>query len=480
MSVGVSRRVVVVGGVAVATGAIALQSRLGVPTVSRRSGIAADAPLADGYRRLRSDLADNWFSTGGTVATGYRAGIVPTNGSGGYDTGTTNNVRSVTGGALWQTAIYAMFLIGDHGHPLGGSDTSSRIRQHLDLLKTSYAQSDASRGLGSDGSGDGTINVSDDAAWKMQMLEGYHRVTGDPSLVTDLTNAIIAINAHYADGFGEGASRVPNGRLPFSRFGMLYARPEQDPNGQGRATTYEVGTMLASLYVYGLTGERAFLAYPATVYQSFKATLQRPSGIYYQTLQLDPLGRHDGTSFHHPIDANPGDAVVPVQGYTGLTIGGTVGMALLAARLYRATREDRYRRDAVQICQGIVTDYLQNGRIVCDRDPWTAGFYFLPFAREVLSLPGIDADKIVAQALVQSGRQILTTRRRISGLTNGWGYSAEWSGNTAPTIAGGFSTWEAHGAAANGGRGGGQAGLQQIMTQASSGMVVQAAALLAA
>ena len=478
-----SRRTLIAGGLSVAaTGALGWRAQMGAergaPSGASSPSLGA-AALTRGYVRLRADLAANWFTAGGNSATGHRPGIVPTNGSGGYDTGTTNDVASVVNGALWQTAMYAMFLAGDCDHPAGDADARRRMSQELALLKATYSRDDAHHGLGSDGSGDGTINVSDDAAWKMQLLQMLHGLTGDASLVDDLTRGIVAINALYVDDYMDGANRVANGRLPFSRFGMLYARPGQDPNGQGRATTYEVGTLLAALYAYDLTGDRAFLNYPATVYDSFRTTLQRPSGIYYQTLQLDPLGRHDSTPYHRPVNGNPGDSIHPVQGYTGLTIGGSVGMALLAARLHHATGGDRYRQDAVHVCDGIASDYLQNGKIICDSDPWTAGFYFLPFAREVLSLPGADPQGRLRAALIQTAQQILGTRRQLSGLTNGWGYSAEWSGNVAPSIAGHYVSWESHGAASNDGRGGGQAGPQQIMTQASSGIVVQAAAALA-
>ena len=480
-----SRRTLIAGGLSVgAAGALGWRAQVGAergaPEGVALTPTAGAEALARGYVRLRDDLAANWFAGGGRAATGYRPGILPTNGSGGYDTGTTNNVQSVANGALWQTSIYAMFLAGDCGHPVGDAGALRRMRQELALLKATYSRNDAQHGLGSDGSGDGTINVSDDAAWKMQLLQMLHRLTGDASLVDDLTRGVVAINALYVDDYADGADRVANSTLPFSRFGMLYARPGQDPNGQGRATTYEVGTLLAALYVYGLTKNRAFLGYPVTVYESFRATLQRPSGIYYQTLQLDPAARHDSTPYRKPINGNPGDPIHPIQGYTGLTIGGSFAMALLAARLHQATGDDRYQQDAVHVCDGIAAEYLQNGKIICDSDPWMAGFYILPFTREVLSLPGADPHDRLRAALIETGQQIIGTRRQLSGLTNGWSYSAEWSGNAAPSIAGGYISWEAHGAAANGGRGGGQAGPQQIMTQASSGIVVQAAALLAA
>lgn len=477
MSATLSRRAFLATGGAAFAGTAAIGWRLKPGTVAGGAAPVRAGGLAAGYERLCDDLAANWFTTSGTAATGGRPGILPTDGSGGPATGTTHGVTAVTRGGMWQGAQYVMFLRGDHRLRGSASPAARRIAQQLALLKASYPIDDATHGLGSDGSGDGTINVSDDAAWKMRMLTAIHDVTRDPSVLAAMRSAVIAINAKYRDVYAGGANRVANGPLPFSRYGMLYAIPGQDPNGQGRSSTYEVGTMLAALHVYGATRERPFLIYPATVYAAFKRTLQHPSGIYYQTLQLDPDRRFDGTAYLGQIERDRGAR--PTQNYTGFTIGGTVAMAVLAARLHRLTGEDGYRRDAVAIADGIATHYLQHGRIICDRDPWTGGCAFFDFAREVLTLPGVDPAGVVRRAIIATGAQILGTRRRVAGVAGGWGYSAEWSGNTEPSIAGGFVTWEAHGAAANGGRGGGQAGPQQIMTQTSSGIVVQAAAALA-
>ena len=156
--------------------------------------------------------------------------------------------------------------------------------------------------------------------------------------------------------------------------------------------------MDAALYLakQGGTDNRAFRTYAQTVYDAFRATLQRPSGIYYQTLQLDPHGRFDGTPFLKPLK---GDEPVPRQGYTGVAIGGTMGMAVVASELFRQTGDDRYRRDAAHIVSGIFAKYRQNGCILCDSDPWTAGVWAYDFASRVLSLPGVDPAGRLAQAI---------------------------------------------------------------------------------
>ena len=377
---------------------------------------------------------------------------------------------------MWQSAQYVMFLHGDH-RLRRDPRTAHQIAQQLALLRAVYPIEDATHGLGSDGGADGTINVSDDAAWKMQMLQGMHEVTQDPAVLAAMRRGVIAINAKYLDFHDGGANRVENGMLPYSRYGMLYAVPGQDPNGQGRSTTYEVGTMLAALHVYRAGREAPFLAYPANVYAAFRAKLRHPSGIYYQALQLDPARQFDDTPYLDRIGKN--QAVRPVQNYTGFTVGGTAAMAVLAARLHGVTGDDAYRRDAAATVDGIATQYVRSGKILCDRDPWTVGTSFFQFAREVLPLPGVDPEGVVRRAVMATGLHILGSRRPLGGPAGGWGYSAEWSGNAEPTVDGGYVTWEAHGAAANGGKGGGQAGPQQIMTQTSSGIMVQAAAELA-
>ena len=453
----------------------------GSPSSHATSAALSAADLDRGYNRLRDDLYAEWFTATGVPATGDRPGIRGTQGNGLAGNGTLQGVTSYQLSTFWQEAQFAKWMAADFY--LRGRDHAVRRRlaEDLALLRATYTVNDATHGLGSDGRGDGSIAVSDDAAWKVAMLQELGEITGDPALVATIRSAIIAINGRFKDGFTPH-NQVVVGPLIYSQYGMAYQDNVSCCNA-GRSTTYEVGTLLASLFVYQHTGERAFLKYPEAVYASFRAKLQHSSGVYYEDLQIDSSRAYDPTPYLVPIRKNV--SALPAQGLTGFTIGGTTAMAVLAARLYRITKDDRYRRDVSAIVAGIAADYIENGMIMEDRDPWTAGFFFFDFAREVLVLPGADPTGTVRAAIIATGHHIITTRVAIDadldGAIDGFGYKADWSASKTPLIGlsgGPYASWEASGLAANGGAGGGQALPWQIMTNAQDAIVVAAADLL--
>ena len=483
MTLPIDRRTAFSGGVLVLAGASVATWGLAPRHPVTDSAIEVD------YARLRADLGDAWWDPGSNTSNALPA-IRSTDGTGGWNTGRPNtndrppSIDNARGGSFWQAAQYVRFLANDVllCRTAKIAPASSRIASQRRFWSAVY--SDEERG--GNGARDGTVNASDDGAWKLQALKAIHRETNMPADLATLRSATIAILDRYVDSFTP-AHRVRIGELTFSRFGSLYARPGQDPNGQGRATTYETGIMDAALYLArrGGADDKAFRTYASTVYDAFRRLLQRPSGIYYQTLQLDPRGRFDGTPFLKPIE---GAKTVPRQGYTGVTIGGTMGMAVVASELFRQTGDERYRRDVAHIASGIVDEYRQNGCILCDSDPWTAGVWSYDFASRAMSLPGVDPTRQLAEAILATGRRISATRAPID-VHRGraaYGYSAEWSGNTARSVGesrpgadDGVATWAAAGARANGGKGGGQATPDQIMTASSSGTMVQAAVHLA-
>lgn len=442
----------------------------------------------EGYEQLCRDLVDAWWDTGSNTSDAL-PGIRSTDGTGGWNTGRPNfndrpaSIANAKGASFWQQAQYLRFLSNDQQMHLGWRTrrSTAQITAQRRLWHTIYSQEQ----LSGNGYHDGTVHVSDDAAWKIQALKAIHQATGDPVDLAILRSATVAILLLYVDTFTSSHRQVVAG-LTFSAFGCLYALPEQDPNGQGRATTYETGIMDAALYLARIDSKAngAFLTYVQTVYGNFRKTLQKPSGIYFQTLQLDPYGRYDATPFLTPIEANKS---VPRQGYDGVTIGGTMGMAVIAAELFRQTGQVEYRQDVAHIVAGIASEYRQNGCILCDHDPWTAGVWGYDFASRALALADVDPKGEVTAAILATATRILSTRTSIDTYTGrpAYGYSAEWSGNTERSIReshlganDGFASWASNGAAANAGRGGGQATPNQIMTASSSGIMVQAAVYL--
>lgn len=476
----------------------ALLAGAGVEALALAGRPGSDAPtdLQRGYDRLCSDLDDAWWDPGSATSNNL-PGIRSTDGSGGWNTGRPNfntkpaSVENARGESFWQESQYFRFLSNDrklrssrpNADAIRTGMATARVNAQSALWHSIYTTEE----LSSNGASDGTVHVSDDAAWKLQALKAIHEASGATKDLAILRAATANMLSHYADDITPSHRRTI-GDLTFSTFGCLYALPGQDPNGQRRASTYETGIMEAALYLAraGDTRDRPFRAYARIVYESFKATLQKPSGIYFQTLQLDPTGKFDNTPFLKPIDASK---PVPRQDFDGVTIGGTMGMAVVAAELFRQTGDNRFRHDVAHIVSGIAAEYLQGGCIVCDRDPWTAGVWGYDFASRALTLPDVDPNGKVAAAIAATGRKILSTRTPIDVYTGrpAYGYSAEWSGNTGRSIGesrtgandGVAMTWEEAGARANGGRGGGAAAPNQIMTSSSSGAMVQAAVYLA-
>lgn len=74
--------------------------------------------------------------------------------------------------------------------------------------------------------------------------------------------------------------------------------------------------------------------------------------------------------------------------------GGNTGMAVLWARLYRTTGEEKYRERAVRTAQAICRVFCNDGRYLNDRDAWVNGTFMQFYATEVLTLPEIPRECI--------------------------------------------------------------------------------------
>ena len=133
-----------------------------------------------------------------------------------------------------------------------------------------------------------------------------------------------------------------------------------------------------------------------------------------------------------------------------------MGMGVVHARFYRTTGEEKYRQRAIRTAEAL-TKHLTNaeGVFINDRDAWVNGTFASDWAREVLSLPGVDRQH---KAVLQKTADSIYTKARTA---DGY-YGASWSG-----LAGGTdSAWFRIGSRP-----------QQIMTSASSvDMIVGAAA----
>ncbi len=434
---------------------------------------------------------------------------------------------------------------------------SASVRQKIELewryLQALYTPAQ----LASDGSRDGTVCASDDAAWKALALEEIHETTGDARALDDLQRMIPAVLARFYDpSVPRVANRTGEWDLSYSPYGLIYAPYSHEAvcaSGQvGVSTSYEAGLALAAVYVYEKTRVPAFLRYAQATYGWMHSRLRHPAGYYETELDIKPrqlfnatgaltkLGApapagarrlsltgvpsgiasetpivtqltdgdwQNGVAHLHGNDAeispplsapaaagaqislwntplrnadylkavglggssNVGnDGQVwgpPRRGLSASCSGCTLGVATLAAELYRATG-DRAYLEAVRDIAASFTRPDAFGRpgdlIVNERDPYTEGYFYPWFASRGLGLAGVDRSGDFRRHLAATAAYIMTHCQ-----TQGGYFTADWSG---PESDGQHETWQASYETAPGF----QAGARQIMTDASTVAVVLA------
>lgn len=437
---------------------------------------AGDSAIATGYRRLVADLDGHFWDSNRAANVVNMPRLRPTQGDGGPRNGLLLDQWKVP--TFWQMAQYAKLMTGEWR--IDHDDAAKRrIAQNWAYLQKVNTPAE----LSGDGSRDRTVNISDDAAWKANYLAQVHEVTGDPAALAYLMEMIPATLTRFADpkqpriDYGTSAG----GRPFFSNpYGMLYAA-DGDAAGTasyGRISSlYEVMLAYAALYVFEQTGNDAYRRYAVNtwrwVFQNLRNEKENDgdsaTGIYLCDLQLDPATFVNG----RPVAKNRYFGK-PIRGLSAEYSGGTLAMAVLSARLYKATGDAAYLSEARSIAAAFVRPdaflRLRDGTplLVNERDPWTEGYWYPDFVAQVLVLPGVDGDGRFRAALRNTAAAIVRQR------TGDGYYGADWSGAEL-NIADKTRTWIEEAARGNGGRGGGQALPQQIMTSANSGLVVQAA-----
>ncbi|WP_242098004.1 hypothetical protein [Sphingomonas sp. CROZ-RG-20F-R02-07] len=447
-------------------------SRPAPPVVSR------DLIIETGYARATRDLWSHYWDAGDDNPAGSPR-IRATQGNGGPDNGLIVDSQRAT--TFWQMAQFHKLLFGQWVF-----DQSATAREAIGAnwraIRTTY--SDAQ--LRGDGRADQSISVSDDAGWKAAFLAQVHTVTGDPAALHDLEEMIPAVTARFLDPNQPRLfhGKTPAGRALFSNpHGILYAAQE-DRHAYatyGRVSTlYEATLALAALYAYEQDKDPAYLSYAKETYRWIHTDLRNvkqssddtATGVYLCELMLEPAGLQSD----HPQAKNRYYGK-PVRALSAEYGGGTLAMAVLAARLYRLTHDSAYLVEARDIIKAFVLPDAfgrwRKGRLlfVNARDPWTEGYWYPEAVAEVLTLPGIDPAGTFRSAVRNTAAAIMAAR-----MPDGY-YGADWSG-TELDPADGVMTWFEESTRANGGRGGGLAAPRQIMTSANSALLLQAAHLL--
>jgi hypothetical protein len=362
--------------------------------------------------------------------------------------------------SFWQMASYANVLYWDFKF------TRSRAaRAKLEAQWRFIGMFWTHRQLGSAAPASGTMNASDDAAWVLNYLLQVHEVTGDREALADAEALLPSILDRWAD---PATARAPYGKLRASPDGILYVTADGDPQHQHVSTVFESMIANAALELHARTGDPDDLAYARATFDWTRRRLrQAASGLYFIELDLAPRLANGSANPHYlkPIGDYFGPAI---RGLDATYLAGTMSMGVLSARLYRITGEAAYLDEARSTAAAMVgkMGYLRPGdRLVNSRDPWTDGYWAPAYAREVLTLPGVDPSGSLARAMVGTAAAILAQRT-----PQGY-YGADWTGPETNPVDG-ATTWIEE-AGLRTGSGAGQALPRQIMTSANSASMVQ-------
>jgi hypothetical protein len=464
-----------------AAGTTLLVSAVAAAIVTRSlspAPVATTTPQAQslnaGYTRSLDDLRTHFWDA-------HSGRIQPTQGNGGPQNGLVVAGQNAT--TFWQMAQFHKLLYGawhiDHR-----ADAKEAIVANWHFIQSTYTQAQ----LRGDGRDDQSVSVSDDAGWKANFFAQVHSVIGDPEALHDLEEMLPRITHRFLD---DNQPRILHGASPAGQplysnpHGILYAA-EQDQHAYqtyGRVSTlYEATLALAALYAYEHDDDRAYLSYAKATFAWLQADLrnvkQSPAdtatGVYLCELTLDPAKVRSGR-----LEAKNRYYTRPVRALSAEYSGGTLAMAVLAARLYRLTRDESYLNEVRSISEAFsrldAFGRERNGirMFVNERDPWTDGYWYPDFVSEVLPLPGVDKTGTFRNALRATAAAI-TAQRTSDGY-----YGADWSGRELDT-ANGVWTWAEESRRANQNQGGGPAAPEQIMTSANSALVLQAAHSLGA
>ena len=457
-------------GLALGGGSLALRSGQAPPEVNRATRQSPADPLLAGYRRSAADLAAHYWND-----DPREPHIRPTQGDGGPSNGLVVDSSPVP--TIWQMAQYANLLYQDW-KLLGDADAAAKLRANW-----AYVKRVSGPYLAGDGKADRSINISDDAAWKANYLAQVHEVTRDPAALAALLEMIPATMARFAQpGVPHRAfGRSPGGRPLFTgAHGMLYAAAnEAEPRRTYGLISSVIEAMMANaaLYAFEQSGDIDYRDYAVATWAWIRRDLRTAkanaadaaTGLYLCDLELDPAKGAPA-----PRNLFWGK---PIRGLSAEYSGGTLAMAVLSARLYRLTDDPRYLAEARSIVAAFprpdAFGRVRAGRtlFVNERDPWTDGYWYPAAVAEVLSLPGVDPSGAFAAALENTAAAIARQRT-----ADGY-YGADWSGPEL-NFTDKTRLWSETARLANGGRGGGQASPEQIMTSASSASVMLAAVAL--
>lgn len=419
--------------------------------------VALDEPsVHSGYEQVFSDLQHHFWDPNYKIPR-----IRPTRG--GNSAATPLDVGTIDNNApyprFWQMAQYANIQYWNWKITHSAA-MKAQIKSQWRYIRSVFSD----KAITSPGSL-GIISVSDDAAWELNYLIQVHEVTGDAHALALAQELLPSILNCFAD---PNTPRVHYGSLMGSPYGILYATAKGDPGLQGRSSSYEIMIADSALEMYQQTRNSDYLDYAIGTYNWTQKYLKDPSrGYYYCMLDLRPT--INGSKNPHYLTPVGETHSPPVRGHSASYSGGTMAMAVAAARLYKITGDQKYLAEA----QAITSDYVRRdvflrpgNLLVNERDAWTDGHWGPYFADEVLPLPGVDSTGLWKTAIRSTALSIIAQR------TPDGFYGADWSGPE-------HGLWIQQAGHGNGSAGG-MAVPDQIMTSSDSAAMVTAAEVVEA
>ncbi len=246
--------------------------------------------------------------------------------------------------------------------------------------------------------------------------------TKSPAIIVRFEDAV-ALLPNILNRFADpNAPRTHFGSLHGSLYGILYGTVS-DNAGIPNSTTYEVTLANAALYLYAVTHRQDYVDYATSVYDWVNKYLKNKRGYYDCGLDLRPT--IDGNKNPHYLKPLGDEFGPPIRGHSATSEGGTLAMAVLAARLYTITKNPDYLAQSREITKDYCNKhtFLRPGNIFVNaRDVWTDAYWAPYFADEVLPLPGVDPDGLWKETAHNTSLAILSQR------TSEAYYGADWSG----------------------------------------------------
>lgn len=358
-----------------------------------------------------SDLLKHFWV--GDAKTGH---VLDTNESG-Y--GGNDFKQSAKPGVLWERATFVAVLANFYA-ATKDFETRQRIVADWSYVKAHFPPS------GLRLCGKGTRNWAlDDACWSAMMYWNIYHATKDIDALTYTEQLFDNAYTRWADG------------KPVQ--GLWYN------DERNRKASVQVVLILVGLRLYEATKDRQYLERALTLHHWVEKTLLRDDGLYW--CEYDTHG--------------PRRIGAIAEGSSDTFLGANMAMAVVDARLYRDTSDDRYAQAAFRAADAILSHENDGqGHLLNDRDAWADGYFMGEWAREVTTLTG--AKKAYAEIIRSTARAIYQHAHTADGY-----YGPCWNGQATGTDC----PWLRPGRNVT-------TRAEQIMTSSSTANVIMAAAQL--